>query len=181
MDVNGQTYPSKSRLISLNHVASCCFHVLYKLYNYVAFVFFRVFSSLFCPFILQKLKALQDSMPWRIDPRSRSVQWVGQEGAWDGMGEVWWSYESFLIFFVWDALTPMALANDIYIIYYKSENHGKINCSFLLYIRTLNIDVRPGSSNCKVPSKHRLVARAGCNRACWQCKGMACYHFGTLQ
>ena len=75
----------------------------------------------------------------------------------------------------------MALANDIYIIYYKSENHGKINCSFLLYIRTLNIDVRPGSSNCKVPSKHRLVARAGCNRACWQCKGMACYHFGTLQ
>ena len=53
----------------------------------------------------------------------------------------------------------MALANDIYIIYYKSENHGKINCSFLLYIRTLNIDVRPGSSNCKVPSKHRLVAR----------------------
>lgn len=140
----------------LLHVASICY------ISYICCIcFFRVFSSLFCPFILQKLKALQDSMPGRIDPRSRSMQWVGQRRghgmAWVKYGEVWWSYESFLIFFVWDALTPMALANDKYIIYYKSENHGKINCSFLLYIRTLNIDVRPGSSNCKVPSKHRLV------------------------
>lgn len=63
MDVNGQTYPSKSRLISLNHVASCCFHVLYKLYNYVAFVFSSFFKSLL-PIYIAEAKSAAGFHAW---------------------------------------------------------------------------------------------------------------------